>query len=78
LGVAQTHPQIREAALYGSAIHATVEHAGVAGIVAEYLRTRGFAVESVEPIPPSLEDVFVALVEARDAEKTKRAEGSGP
>jgi ABC-2 type transport system ATP-binding protein len=78
LGVAQTHPQIREAALYGSAIHATVEHAGVAGIVAEDLRTRGFAVESVEPIPPSLEDVFVALVEARDAEKTKRAEGRGP
>ncbi len=78
LGVVQTHPQIREAALYGSAIHATVEQAGVIGIVAEYLRTRGFAVESVEPIPPSLEDVFVALVEARDAEKTKRAEGGGP
>lgn len=76
LAVVQGHPQIRDAALYGSAIHATVEHAGIANTLLEYLGAQGFAVESVEPILPSLEDVFVALVEARDLEKARRTQGS--
>src|SRR5713226_410004 len=75
LAVVEAHPQIREAALHGAAIHALVEHAGIASTVAEHLRAQGFRVESVEAILPSLEDVFVALVEARDAEKASRAEG---
>ncbi len=76
LAVVEAHPGVGKAALYGAAIHATVEQVGVAGALAEHLGAQGFAVASVEPILPSLEDVFVALVEAREAEKASRA-GAG-
>jgi ABC-2 type transport system ATP-binding protein len=66
LAAVEGHPDVREAALYGAAIHATVERSEVAGALAEHLRAQGFDVESVEPIVPSLEDVFVALAEARE------------
>ncbi len=73
LAVVETHPAVSKAALYGAAIHATVAQAGVAGALAEHLRAQGFAVGSVEPILPSLEDVFVALVETREADKASKA-----
>lgn len=65
LAAVEGHPGVRDAALYGAAIHATVEGAGVAGPLARFLHDQGFAVGTIEPILPSLEDVFVALVEAR-------------
>lgn len=76
LAVVETHPQVRDAALYGAAIHATVERAGVAAMLAERLRAQGFAVGSVEPILPSLEDVFVSLAEAREG-RTELRVGDG-
>jgi len=66
LAVIEAHPGVRDAALYGAAIHATVERADLAGTLADYVRAGGFNVESAEPILPSLEDVFVALVEERE------------
>jgi ABC-2 type transport system ATP-binding protein len=77
LAIVQAYPRVREAALHGSAIHASVDRADVASAVAERLRTEGFTVESVEPILASLEDVFVALVEKRDEEKALRIQGGG-
>ncbi len=67
LAAIEEHPQVREAALHGATIHATVERDEAAGALADYLRARRVPVESVDPILPSLEDVFVALVEAREA-----------
>jgi len=76
LAAIEGHPQVKEAALHGAAIHVTVERgADVTGQLADYLRQRGFTVDTVEPILPSLEDVFVALVEVREAEKTRVSEG---
>jgi ABC-2 type transport system ATP-binding protein len=75
LAVVESLPQVRDAALHGAAIHAVVEHAGMASTVAERLRAQGFTVEAVEPILPSLEDVFVGLVETREAAKAAHAEG---
>ena len=66
LAAVEGHPDVRDAALYGAAIHATVEGADAAGPLARFLRDQGFAVGTIEPILPSLEDVFVALVEARE------------
>ncbi|MGH2402884.1 MAG: ATP-binding cassette domain-containing protein [bacterium] len=74
LAAVEDHPQVRDAALHGAAIHVTVESVEVAGTVAEDLAAKGFAVESVDPIMPSLEDVFVALVEAREAGKAPLVE----
>ncbi len=66
LAAVEAHPQVRDAALHGAAIHATVDRDDMAAVLAAYLRQQGFALESVEPILPSLEDVFVALVEAKE------------
>ncbi len=68
LASVEEHPDVRDAALHGAAIHVTVEDGRMAGALAAHLRSRGFALESVEPILPSLDDVFVELVEAREAE----------
>jgi len=56
---------IVEAAMFGRALHVTVEdeEAGEARIRA-LLAPAGCAVESVRPVEPSLEDIFVSLVRA--------------
>jgi ABC-2 type transport system ATP-binding protein len=68
LAAVEERPDVRDAALHGAAIHGTVQKEMPAEALAEYLRSKGFAVRSVEPILPSLEDVFVEVVEAREAE----------
>jgi len=66
LAAVETLPIVLEAALYGSAIHAMVARVEDARRLREYLQAQGFTVEAVEPILPSLEDVFVALTEHMD------------
>jgi ABC-2 type transport system ATP-binding protein len=53
-----------EAAIFGSMIHAMVEDsAGAASGIRDLLQKAGLAVSKVERIEPSLEDVFVTLIE---------------
>jgi ABC-2 type transport system ATP-binding protein len=54
---------VAAAGLYGRTVHATLAEGGDPGAVAAALGEAGVEVEGVEPIEPSLEDVFVALVE---------------
>jgi ABC-2 type transport system ATP-binding protein len=58
-------PGILKAAMVGRALHVTVEdgHAGPE-LVRAALAAAGIRVDGVEPIQPSLEDVFVSLVRA--------------
>jgi ABC-2 type transport system ATP-binding protein len=77
LAALETTPEVRDAALYGAAIHVVVPHADAAAAVAASLRAKGFAVEAVETILPSLEDVFVNLVEAREGPSGAREKHSG-
>jgi ABC-2 type transport system ATP-binding protein len=68
-------PNVREAALFGKGIHIVVEDAEKA--VENIRRTlveRGFKVFQIEKILPSLEDVFVSLIEARDRAEQPQAE----
>jgi len=59
-------PEVREAALFGRAIHVTVANSQVAlPTLREALAGRGVTVDRIAPVPPSLEDVFVSLVERR-------------
>jgi ABC-2 type transport system ATP-binding protein len=59
---------LKEAALFGQALHlVAADGQRVAADVGGLLAERGFHVERVETIIPSLEDVFVSLIEARDA-----------
>ncbi len=63
-------PGVREAALFGAVIHAVVADAAVAAPALQAaLETAGIRVEHVKKILPSLEDVFVSLIEAEDRRK---------
>ena len=71
-------PGVREAAMFGTTLHVvTDEHVDLAERVTEALSGAGFAVERVTRITPSLEDVFVALIEASDRRVQPLAEVAG-
>jgi ABC-2 type transport system ATP-binding protein len=56
-------PEVLDAALFGRALHVTVrEAAGAAELLRERLRAESIDVTGIRPIPPALEDVFVARV----------------
>jgi ABC-2 type transport system ATP-binding protein len=67
MDIIEAIPGVKEVALFGMALHMVVEDAAPA---AEAIRKRltglGFLVSRIEKIVPSLEDVFVSLIEARD------------
>jgi ABC-2 type transport system ATP-binding protein len=59
----QHQPGVTEAAMFGRAVHVTVENAGTAAVeLPAFLAARGLPVAAIRPVQPSLEDVFVALV----------------
>jgi len=62
---------IKEVALFGKGLHVVTEDSGAAvSAIQETLHKGGYPTERIEKIVPSLEDVFVSLIEARDrAEK---------
>lgn len=71
MAVLEQLPGIKEAALFGKGLHLVVGNAEtVLEPIRRTLTTRGFAVTGVEKIRPSLEDVFVSLIEARDRAET--------
>ena len=78
LATLESIPGVREAAMFGTTLHVvTDEHVDLAERVTEALSGAGFAVERVERITPSLEDVFVALIEASDRRVQPLAEVAG-
>jgi ABC-2 type transport system ATP-binding protein len=63
---------IEKTSLFGTAVHAVLRQAGAApSVVAERLRSLGIDVGSATEVPPSLEDVFLDVVE-----KAERARGA--
>jgi drug efflux transport system ATP-binding protein len=56
-------PGVRDVALFGRAIHATVDDADQADALGTSLARAGIAVEGIRQVRPSLEDAFVSLVE---------------
>jgi ABC-2 type transport system ATP-binding protein len=60
-------PGVREAAMFGSLLHVVVADAAAhAPVVRVVLERAGIRVDRAEKILPSLEDVFVSLIEAHD------------
>jgi drug efflux transport system ATP-binding protein len=56
-------PGVLDAAMFGRSLHVTVQDEdGGARVVREALEGAGRAITGIEPIEPSLEDVFVSLV----------------
>jgi ribosome-dependent ATPase len=62
LGIAREKPYVRDATIFGDELHVVVtKDVGAEKIASDF----GVAAANVEPIEPSLEDVFVALTRAR-------------
>ncbi len=60
-------PGVKEVALFGTKIHVVSDSAeGIPEMIKEALPRQGFTVNLVEQISPSMEDVFVSLIERRD------------
>ena len=69
----QSVSDVMDAAVFGNALHLVVRDAAAAEPrIATYLAGRGIAVSRMEKIRPSLEDVFVSLTTASDAEKERK------
>jgi ABC-2 type transport system ATP-binding protein len=73
-------PNVEKTSLFGTAVHAVVDaQAASADAIAARLRAAGCAIDSVELVPPSLEDVFLDVVDraTRDAAAAAPREGGG-
>jgi ABC-2 type transport system ATP-binding protein len=55
-----------DVAVFGSGLHVTVDNTARAGALRAALEAKGVRVTRLEEIAPSMEDVFVALIEAED------------
>ena len=66
-------PVVREAALFGKLLHVVVTDASAdIPAVRAALQRAGIRVDRMEKILPSLEDVFVSLIEAEDRAEARR------
>jgi len=75
LPLVETLPGVRHAALFGRGLHVVSGHAGEAiPVLAAALAAAGLDCGRMERIVPSLEDVFVSLIEARDRQAAPLAE----
>ena len=70
LKVVKEIPEIKEAALFGRGLHLSVQSAQEAiPIVVKALTEQKIPYTSLNRIKPSLEDVFVSIIEALDDKK---------
>jgi ABC-2 type transport system ATP-binding protein len=75
MGLIEKLPEVKEAALFGRGLHIVTGNAGSAmPAIAEALRAHHCPLERIEQIAPSMEDVFVSLIEARDRAEQPQAE----
>ncbi|MDH7500270.1 MAG: ABC transporter ATP-binding protein [candidate division NC10 bacterium] len=66
---------VREVALFGKGLHVVVEEGEAAvAAIGNLLRQRGYRMERIERIVPSLEDVFVSLIEAHNRARAPQQE----
>jgi ABC-2 type transport system ATP-binding protein len=67
MNLIETLPEVQEVALFGKGLHIVVKDAQKAvKTIQQALEEQDLAVFQFGRIPPSLEDVFVSLIEARD------------
>ncbi|MCO5045296.1 MAG: ABC transporter ATP-binding protein [Kiritimatiellae bacterium] len=73
--VCEAVPEAKEVALFGRGLHIVVNDAELAiPVLTTALQTARCPIERIERIPPSMEDVFVSLIEVRDRAERPQAE----
>lgn len=77
MGLIEPIPGVKEVALFGKGLHVVAESAEDATAhIRKRLSQNDFTVEQIGAIVPSLEDVFVSLIEARDRMEAPQGEVS--
>jgi len=67
----ENKPGIRDTAVFGAGLHVTVDDAETASAeIRGALASNGIEIRKLEPIAPSMEDVFVAVVEAEEKKRS--------
>ena len=57
-------PEVEKTSLFGTAVHVVLRSGAVAPqVITDRLRSSGMTVESLEPVAPSLEDVFLDVID---------------
>lgn len=70
----QPIPGIKDVGLFGNSLHVVVENVNTAmNNIKEYLEKMRIRLHSIETITPSMEDVFISLIEAYDKKMTAEA-----
>jgi len=69
----QGRKEIVDVAVFGSGLHITVAEAHGGDEVRTVLSAAGIRIDSLEPIPPSMEDVFVGLIEEQERASLEKA-----
>lgn len=70
--------EVKEAALFGKGLHVvTMDSRKAISAIRRALAEEDLEVQKIEAVKPSLEDVFVSLIEAQDREKQPQEEVSG-
>jgi ABC-2 type transport system ATP-binding protein len=59
-------PGMRDVAVFGGGLHVTVDDDSAAARIRQALSAKGIEVKRLAPIKPSMEDVFVAMIEAEE------------
>jgi ABC-2 type transport system ATP-binding protein len=73
--IIESLPAVKEAALFGKGLHAVAADAEAAdAAIRAALAAKGLRLDRLERISPTLEDVFVSLIEARDRDRTAQPE----
>ena len=71
-------PEVEKTSLFGTALHAVLRAADTSPhAVADALQRAGLVVQSMSPVAPSLEDVFLDVVQREGAAATEPRERSG-
>jgi ABC-2 type transport system ATP-binding protein len=75
MGLIEGLPGVKDVALFGRALHlVATDGRQAADEVRRRLDREGYRVQGIEAIVPSLEDVFVSLIEARDRQESPQQE----
>ncbi|MHB1456309.1 MAG: ATP-binding protein DrrA1-3 family domain-containing protein, partial [Armatimonadota bacterium] len=68
LGVLSESKWVKDVALFGNGLHLTLNETACIDDVHKVIKDNGFSIDNIEQVQPSLEDVFVSLIENADKE----------
>jgi len=76
MGIIQSQTWALETTIFGSSLHVSVTDIEAGrGNILRLMKEHGIAVENIRQVEPTLEDVFITLIEGQDPEKASKGAG---